>query len=32
MSRNMFKHVIGQAVFQTIIMLILVFYGEKFIP
>lgn len=28
----MFKHIIGQAVFQLIVMLILIFLGDKFIP
>lgn len=28
----MFKHIIGQAIFQLIIMIILVFLGERFIP
>lgn len=32
MSRNMLKHVIGQGIFQVLILLILVFFGENFIP
>ena len=28
----MFKHIIGQAIFQIIVMLILIFAGEHFIP
>ncbi len=32
MSRNMFKHVLGQALFQIIVLTILIFWGEKFIP
>lgn len=28
----MFKHIIGQAIFQLIIMLVLIFAGDKFIP
>lgn len=31
-SRTMFKHIIGQSIFQLIVMLVLVFEGEKFIP
>ena len=31
-SRTMFKHIIGQAVFQCIIMVSLVFLADKFIP
>lgn len=31
-SKTMFKHIIGQAIFQLIIMFILVFVGETFIP
>ena len=31
-SRTMFKHILGQSVFQIIIMMILVFMGDKFIP
>jgi P-type Ca2+ transporter type 2B len=28
----MMKHIIGQAVFQLVVMVVLVFAGEKFIP
>lgn len=28
----MLKHILGQAVFQLIVMLILIFLGDKFIP
>jgi hypothetical protein len=28
----MFKHIIGQAIFQFIVVMILVFAGEKLIP
>lgn len=28
----MFKHIIGQSIFQVIVMLILIFLGDKFIP
>jgi Ca2+ transporting ATPase len=28
----MFKHILGQAIFQIIVMMVLVFAGEKFIP
>lgn len=28
----MLKHIIGQSIFQLIILLILIFYGENFIP
>lgn len=28
----MFKHILGQAVYQIIILLILVFAGDKFLP
>lgn len=28
----MFKHIIGQAIYQFIVMMILVFLGDKFIP
>ena len=31
-SRTMFKHILGQAVFQIIVIMVLVFAGEKFIP
>lgn len=31
-SRTMFKHIIGQSIFQFIVMMVLVFMGEKFIP
>lgn len=31
-SRTMFKHIVGQAVFQFIVIMVLVFAGEKFIP
>jgi Ca2+ transporting ATPase len=31
-SRTMFKHIIGQAIFQFIVIMVLVFAGEKFIP
>lgn len=31
-STTMFKHIIGQAIFQIIVMMVLVFAGEKFIP
>jgi len=31
-SRNMFKHIIGQSIYQVIVLLILVFAGEFFIP
>lgn len=31
-SRTMFKHIIGQAIFQFTVIMILVFTGEKFIP
>ena len=31
-STTMFKHIIGQAIFQIIVMMILVFAGEKLIP
>ena len=28
----MFKHIVGQAIYQIIILLILVFLGDKFLP
>lgn len=28
----MFKHIIGQAVFQLIVMIILIFLADRFIP
>ena len=31
-SKLMFKHIIGQAIFQLIVILILVFLGDTFIP
>jgi Ca2+ transporting ATPase len=31
-SKTMMKHILGQAVFQFIIMVVLVFAGERFIP
>ena len=31
-SKTMFKHIIGQAIFQLIVMMILVFLGDSFIP
>lgn len=31
-SRTMFKHIIGQSIFQIIVVLTLVFIGEAFIP
>ena len=31
-SKTMFKHIIGQAMFQCIVLFVLVFAGEKFIP
>ncbi len=31
-SKTMMKHIIGEAIFQLIILLILIFYGEQFIP
>lgn len=31
-SKLMFKHIIGQAIFQIIVLMILIFNGEKFIP
>ncbi len=31
-SRTMFKHIIGQAIFMFIMLLILVFAGDRFIP
>lgn len=31
-SRTMMKHIIGQAIFQTILLVFLVFWGENFIP
>jgi Ca2+ transporting ATPase len=31
-SKTMMKHIIGQSIFQIILMLILIFAGETFIP
>lgn len=31
-SRKMFKHIIGQSIYQMIIILLFVFAGEKFLP
>lgn len=31
-SKTMFKHIIGQAIFQFTVIMILVFFGERFIP
>jgi len=31
-SKKMFKHIIGQAIFQIIVIMVLVFAGENFIP
>lgn len=31
-SRTMLKHIAGQAIYQLIIMLVLIFYGDSFIP
>lgn len=31
-SKTMLKHIIGQSIFQLIVMMILVFAGEKIIP
>ncbi|KAL4441620.1 hypothetical protein ABPG74_021552 [Tetrahymena malaccensis] len=31
-SKKMFKHVIGQAIYQLVIMIVLVFNGETFLP
>lgn len=28
----MFKHIVGQAIYQIVILLILVFVGDKFLP
>lgn len=28
----MFKHIIGQSIYQFLILLILIFYGENFLP
>ena len=28
----MFKHILGQAIYQFIILLIIIFYGDQFIP
>ena len=28
----MFKHVLGQSIFQTIVIMILVFAGDQFLP
>ena len=31
-SKTMFKHIIGQAIFQFIVLMILLFVGDKLIP
>jgi P-type Ca2+ transporter type 2B len=31
-SSTMLKHIVGQSIFQLIILLVLIFYGEQFIP
>lgn len=31
-SKTMFKHIIGQAIFQFTVLMILMFAGENFIP
>ena len=31
-SRTMFKHIIGQAIYQFTVLMVLVFLGDKFIP
>lgn len=28
----MFKHIIGQSIYQFLILLVLIFYGENFLP
>lgn len=28
----MFKHIIGQSIYQLVILMLLVFYGDRFIP
>lgn len=28
----MFKHILGQAVYQLIVLIIVIFYGDNFIP
>lgn len=31
-SKTMFKHILGQAVFQFIVLMVLIFAGDQFIP
>lgn len=30
--KKMFKHILGQSVYQFIVLLVLIFYGENFLP
>lgn len=31
-SKRMMKHIIGQAILQIVVLIMLIFWGEKFIP